>query len=204
LREVLPDKTQQNLRDIPRVARGVYISADTEHDLLQALSTVIQVPFYVYDSAGQFVEEGLANRTTVAVAPGPYEVTVPDLGIDKQRLQVERGRGTSLFINRQGQTRIIENDSLCIAEFCPDVPLPRLVIGEGGRVTYGDPRPVRVRATPSLNGRILTQMDLGQEFDVLDGQICADGYLWWEIRYGTVQGWSAEGVFGNYYLEPWQ
>jgi hypothetical protein len=196
-------EAQTNLREIPRVARGTYIPAETDRDLLQALSVAIRVPFYVYDAAGRYMGEGLANRTTVRLDPGVYSVDVPDLGISRVPITVERGRGSSLSVDAGGRTAIIQNDGLCIAEFCPDVPLPRLVVGERGRVTFGDPRPVRVRSQPGLNGQILTQLALGEEFDVLDGPICADGYLWWYVRNGRTQGWSAEGVFGNYYLEPW-
>lgn len=201
--EIDDAQAQQNLRNIPRVARGVYVPVETERDLLQALSIAVRVPFYVYDGSGRYLGEGLVNRTTLAFDPGTYRVDVPDLGISQQPLTVERGRGTSLYVDQNGRTQVIQNDSLCIAEFCPDVPLPRLVVGEGGRVTYGDPRPVRVRSVPGLDGEVLTMLDLGEEFDVLDGPICVDGYLWWHVRNSRLDGWSAEGVPGNYYLEPW-
>ncbi|HEX3054172.1 MAG TPA: SH3 domain-containing protein [Aggregatilineaceae bacterium] len=196
-------QAQQNLREIPRVARGTYIPAESQDDLLQALSVVIRVPFQAYDLSGAPVGEGLSNRTTLALEPGNYLVDVPDLGINDVALTLVAGRGTSLYIDADGHQAIIENDGLCIAEFCPDVPLPRLTIGEGGRVTLGDPRPVRVRSAPGLDGQVLTELDLGEEFDVLDGPICLDGYLWWHVRNSRTEGWSAEGVTGNYYLEPW-
>ncbi len=196
-------QAQQNLREIPRVARGTYIPAESQDDLLQAMSVVIRVPFQAYDPAGALVGEGLSNRTTLSLTPGTYLVNVPDLGVEDVSLTLVAGRGTSLYIGADGSQQIIENDGLCIAEFCPDVPLPRLKIGEGGRVTLGDPRPVRVRNAPGVDSQILTQLDLGEEFDVLDGPICLDGYLWWHIRNNRIEGWSAEGVTGNYYLEPW-
>ncbi|NDJ75917.1 MAG: VWA domain-containing protein [Chloroflexi bacterium] len=197
-------EAEQNLREIPRVANGTYIPAETTGDLLQALSVAIRVPFYAYNSGGVLEGEGLVNRTTLPVMPGSYQVQVPALSVQVQNVLVEANRGTTIQVTSSGAIQVIQNDSACISDFCPDVPLPRLVIGQRGRVTYGDPRPVRVRSETGLDGAILTQLALGEEFNVLDGPICADGYLWWLVQNSQAYGWSAEGVFGNYYLEPWQ
>ncbi|MCC6489606.1 MAG: VWA domain-containing protein, partial [Candidatus Hydrogenedentes bacterium] len=195
-------EAQQNLREIPRAAQGAYIPAETEDDLLQALSVTIRVPFYVYDAAQTLRAQGLANRSNLALSAGTYRVDIPDLGIAHRQVTVVPDRGTTLHVDAAGNTRIIANDPLCIAVFCPDVPLPRLTIGSRGRVTYDPPLPQRVRAAPALDGRILTMLAVGAEFDVLDGPVCHDGYLWWRLRSGTTEGWSAEGLPGSYFLEP--
>ncbi len=194
---------QANLRGIPRVARGNYVEVSTERDLLQALSLVARLPFEIFDTRGAFVAEGLANRSAIELDSGVYYVSIPELDIEEEAVEVQNGRGTALNVDDTGKIDVVLNDPLCIAAFCPDVPLPRLVVGEGGRVTYGDTRRVRVRAQPDLDAAELTRLDLGEEFEVLDGPICNDGYLWWRVRNGRAEGWSAEGVTGNYYLEPW-
>jgi hypothetical protein len=197
-------EAQQNLREIPRVANGTYISAETEFDFLQGLNVVARVPFIVYNSRGREIGDGLANRSTLSLEEGEYTVSVPDLEIEDEPVTVERGRGTALEVDARGSVEVINNDGACIAEVCPDVPLPRLIPGEGGRVTDEDSRRQRVRTEPDLDAEILTLLELNEEFEVLDGPICNDGYLWWLIENDRVKGWSAEGIPGAYYLEPWQ
>lgn len=202
--EIVDVEAQLNLRGIPHVARGIYISAESQQDLLQALSVAVRVPFYVYDEDGSFLGEGLSNRTTYQVdAKGTYLVEIPGLAIKQQMLSVERGRGTTLWVEANSKITIIENDARCIAELCPNVPLPRLIAGERARTTYEDPRrPLRVRTLPGLNGEVIDQMKSGELVEVIDGPICNDSYLWWFIDNGKIRGWSAEGIEEFYYMEP--
>ncbi|NDJ75918.1 MAG: VWA domain-containing protein [Chloroflexi bacterium] len=195
-------EAEQNLREIPRVARGTYIAAETTGDILQGLSVTIRVPFYAYNSGGVLAGQGEVNRTTLSVMPGSYQVQVPAINVQARDVLVEANRGTTVQVTSSGTIQIIQNDSACISDFCPDVPLPRLVIGQRGRVTFEDLRPQRVRAEPGLDGAIIARMELGDTFNVLDGPICADGYMWWLVQNNEVYGWTAEGVFGAYYLEP--
>ncbi len=195
-------EAQQNLREIPRVANGTYISAEDEFGFLQGLNVVARVPFLVDDEGGRLVAEGLANRSTLSVREGDYLVSVPDLDLEQEPVTVERGRGTAVEIDQRGRVIVINNDGRCVAEICPDVPLPRMIVGKPGRVTDEDARRQRVRTEPDLDGEILTLLELNEDFEVLDGPICNDGYLWWLIENNRVRGWSAEGVPGAYYLEP--
>ena len=92
---------------------------------------------------------------------------------------------------------------------CPGFLPSRLVIGEYGRITPGDPN--RLRETP--NGRILVQIYAGETFKILDGPICdtarnGAGLAWWKVEYTsprdgrTYIGWTAEGSSGTYWIDP--
>ncbi|MBO9309817.1 MAG: serine/threonine protein kinase [Chloroflexi bacterium] len=92
---------------------------------------------------------------------------------------------------------------------CPGFLPSRLVIGEYGRLTPGDPN--RLRETP--NGRILALIRAGETFKILDGPICdvakdGSGLAWWKVEYvsprngRTYIGWTAEGSGSTYWIDP--
>jgi serine/threonine protein kinase len=92
---------------------------------------------------------------------------------------------------------------------CPGFLPSRLVIGEYGRLTPGDPN--RLRETP--NGRVLTLIYASETFKILDGPICAvakdgSGLAWWKVEYisprdgRTYIGWTAEGSGSTYWIDP--
>ncbi len=83
---------------------------------------------------------------------------------------------------------------------CPQGVPPRLVVGESGLVV--DALPNRVRAEPSLQGRMVGEITPGNIFTVLDGPVCADGYAWWQVEFGSITGWTAEGEGTTYWLAP--
>lgn len=89
------------------------------------------------------------------------------------------------------------------APFCPQAPEPRMIVGQKGRVAYGDPSRVRVRVGPTTSAAILRLISPGKEFLVIGGPVCADGYIWWQIEFDQYSGyWVAEGEEGNYFIEP--
>ncbi|MFQ3535430.1 MAG: serine/threonine protein kinase [Aggregatilineales bacterium] len=92
---------------------------------------------------------------------------------------------------------------------CPGFLPSRLVIGQYGRITPGDPN--RLRETP--NGRIIAQIYAGEVLKVLDGPICdvtgtGLGLAWWKVEYTsprdgrTYIGWTAEGSGSTYWIDP--
>ncbi|MEQ8674941.1 MAG: SH3 domain-containing protein [Aggregatilineales bacterium] len=95
----------------------------------------------------------------------------------------------------EGIARIFELDpcSLLTLE-------PHLVIGVMGQVTPGAPN--TLRSEPQRNGEVLGQIPGEGEFMVLDGPVCADGLAWWQVEYGDLIGWTAEGEGETYWLEP--
>lgn len=89
---------------------------------------------------------------------------------------------------------------------CGDAPAPRLTVGKGARVTFTTGTPLNVRTAAA--GDLLMQIKEGTQVNVVNGPICANNYLWWEIQMQsenvTVGGWAAEGDNENYYLEPYE
>lgn len=67
-----------------------------------------------------------------------------------------------------------------------------LMINGSGLVSAGS---LNMRETPTVTGVRVTQLDVETVFQVLDGPICADDYVWWQIRTNTGQvGWIVEGT----------
>lgn len=83
---------------------------------------------------------------------------------------------------------------------CIDL-LPRLSRGSNiARVTPGLPNVLRER--PTADSRYLGEIPGEAIIDVLDGPQCAEGYIWWYIRYNGQQGWTIETFESEYVLEP--
>jgi len=90
---------------------------------------------------------------------------------------------------------------------CESAPRPtRLVVGERGVVSEENTEEidslVNVRSGPGTGNRVVEQMDIGDVFLVLDGPECSSQYAWYEVRFGDVTGWIAEGDTDAYYVAP--
>ncbi|MBW4437425.1 MAG: PD40 domain-containing protein [Pleurocapsa minor GSE-CHR-MK-17-07R] len=83
---------------------------------------------------------------------------------------------------------------------CPDAPAPRLVIGERGRVSSGQSNNIRDQA--GLSGARIGQIPGEQEFAVLEGPVCLDGFNWWRVDYNGLIGWMVEGQGNTYWTSP--
>jgi uncharacterized protein YraI len=78
-----------------------------------------------------------------------------------------------------------------------------MLVNHIGRVTFTTGEPVRVRTGPSTSQTILTLLPEGTIFYVNGGPVCGEPYWWWSVQTGTgISGWMAEGVVGNYFIEP--
>jgi hypothetical protein len=86
---------------------------------------------------------------------------------------------------------------------CVGLLPPRLQAGQQGRVTAGGV-PNNVRETPAIGSRRVGQIAPSGTFDVLEGPVCAEGYVWYRVRTGTLEGWTAEGGNNEYWIEPAQ
>lgn len=87
-------------------------------------------------------------------------------------------------------------------EACPGAPPPRLVRGEMGMVTPGQPN--NVREQPTKTAQVVGQLQPGDVFDIWDGPVCAEGYNWWQVRTGAdLFGWTPEGSGSDYWLTPY-
>jgi uncharacterized protein YraI len=68
------------------------------------------------------------------------------------------------------------------------------------RVTPGLPNSLNSRPGP---GSGFAQIPAGTAVPIIGGPQCgSDGRLWWQVNYGGMVGWTAEGDGGTYWLEP--
>lgn len=82
---------------------------------------------------------------------------------------------------------------------------PRLTIGERGRVLPGPANLLRVSPNDLSWRSIIGRIPADGVFTVQAGPYCGEeGRLWWYVNYQGVQGWTAEGENGTYWLEPVQ
>jgi hypothetical protein len=87
---------------------------------------------------------------------------------------------------------------------CPGSPSPsHLSVGARGRVTTQNNLPQRIRAEPDPSANVIALMQPGETFAVLGGPVCDENrqLRWWQVRFGTIQGWSAEGVVPDRHLD---
>lgn len=79
----------------------------------------------------------------------------------------------------------------------------RQVPGLQGRVTFDPPLANTVRNEPRTTGTDLGEIPPGGVFTVLSGPQCGpQGMTWWQVNYNGLIGWTAEGIPGQYWLEP--
>jgi WD40 repeat protein len=65
--------------------------------------------------------------------------------------------------------------------------------------------PNRVRSAPQKGENVVGQFVADETYILLDGPVCAEGLVWWEIadpRLPGGSGWTAEGDGQEYWLEP--
>lgn len=85
---------------------------------------------------------------------------------------------------------------------CPGFMVSRLVPGQLGAVTTIPNLPNRVRSQPAYGATVLGRIPAGAPFTVLSGPYCGDNTAWWQVAYGEIIGWTAEGYGQVYWLEP--
>ena len=78
-------------------------------------------------------------------------------------------------------------------------PAP-LIVGEFGQVSPGQSN--NVRDIPSRDGTRLGLLESGEQFAVMDGPVCADGLVWWQVKSGVLIGWTVDGSDGEQWLIP--
>jgi len=83
---------------------------------------------------------------------------------------------------------------------CPGFLASRLIAGSYGRVLPGDPN--NMRSAPNFGATVLGQIPAGAAFYVVAGPTCGDNGAWWQVYYNGVSGWTLEGQYSSYWLEP--
>ena len=130
-------------------------------------------------------------RSIQADGNGARQVTVPDY--ESKWPSWSTPRGGTVNVAGGGQASVVQVD-------CPGAAPTRLSTGMRARVTPGPPNTLRDGPAGNRVGTIPG----GGEFDILGGPSCSSGYLWWQVSYAGQVGWTAEGVPGEYWLEPLQ
>jgi hypothetical protein len=83
---------------------------------------------------------------------------------------------------------------------CPGALASRLGVNRLGRVLPGDPN--NLRAEANTNNEQVGQIPADGVFNVLEGPVCAEDYVWWRIDYQGTIGWTVESSADTYWLEP--
>lgn len=91
-------------------------------------------------------------------------------------------------------------------DLCPDPPQGvtyiRSYIAVGNTVTGTLPQN-RLREAATIDAPLLAEIPNGETMTVITGPSCDDlGIVWWQVRYGDVVGWTAEGQNTERYLVP--
>jgi uncharacterized protein YraI len=76
-----------------------------------------------------------------------------------------------------------------------------LVVGGQGRVTPGLPN--KVRSAPGTAAAEVGSIPGEAIFSVIGGPRCADGYLWWQVNYNGLAGWTASGSGTEDWVVPY-
>lgn len=117
--------------------------------------------------------------------------------------QVQYGSLVGWTAEGQGSTYWLEPYSGNQPPAAACYPTPRLTVGGQGRVTPGTPNTVRTQPGIGGNSLVVGQIPGGGEFSVLAGPVCdSSGRYYWEVQYGSLLGWTAEGQGTTYWLEP--
>ncbi len=149
-------------------------------------------------SAMTAILEQLPDGALVTIIGGPIE----EGGLIWWQIRAPSGREGWTFEADDGLQALIPLPAQPQIVICAGALPPRLMPQMIGRVRSEDPRPLNVRAGPGLSFRTLTQLRAGEQFLVLRGPVCADGYSWYEVRFGSGEsGWLAEGDV-DYFVEP--
>jgi hypothetical protein len=82
---------------------------------------------------------------------------------------------------------------------CPGSLPAMFTVGDYVRISPGPPN--NLRSGPTLNSRIVGQLQASTELEIVGGPVCADGYTWWQVRRLRQEGWTAQGDHNEYWLE---
>jgi WD40 repeat protein len=84
---------------------------------------------------------------------------------------------------------------------CPDAMNTRLDVGDEARVRVTG-LPVNLRSSPTASSTRLASIQPDETFIVSGGPNCAEGLVWWQVTYGLLSGWAAEGANELYWIAP--
>lgn len=143
-------------------------------------------------------EDGLPDGTEVAMGTNPLRADtdgdgIPD-GLDPFPLMASTPTVTP-----------VPTIPGTVGDVCPGSPIPaRVSVGMRAVVEPGGV-PNRVRSDPLVDEEnVIARMPPLTSFLIIDGPKCDDDLQlrWWKVRYGEIEGWTAEGEGDEYYIAP--
>ncbi|GAB4548807.1 MAG: hypothetical protein OHK0023_12450 [Anaerolineae bacterium] len=195
--EAFGDET--NIPDVVYFMRALYAKPGTQASfaLLDNQNVPVHLAIWVENN-------GRVSLQEVAVEDGFLFHTFLKLPSDTRYVVwVDRrlGARVQLQVRCEGYDPVLaEQTAGSLAQVCPGNLPPRLIIGQQGRVTPGDPN--NLRAEAKLNSVRIGRLLAETVFQVEQGPVCADGYTWWYVRNGTMVGWTVEADNVTYFVEP--
>ena len=113
-------------------------------------------------------------------------------------------KGTAAGRSNDGRGLHSCTDTRAEALSCGASLVSRLAVGKYAYVNLTPPLPNRVREGAGKAYGVVARIQPGQVVKVVDGPVCADGWVWWKVKAenGEVIGWTAEGDAHDYWLVP--
>lgn len=90
-----------------------------------------------------------------------------------------------------------------LVQSCDGIAVSRLKAGDIAMVSLVPPYPNNLRSQADKESELLGQIQPGENFRVLNGPKCKDGYRYWYVQVASTleYGWTAEGQFNDYFVE---
>lgn len=63
---------------------------------------------------------------------------------------------------------------------------------------------LNLREQPSASADLLEQLPGGDEVTIMDGPVCAEGYMWWSVDYRGAGGWVVESLIAPLPVDIWE
>ncbi len=86
--------------------------------------------------------------------------------------------------------------------YCPSTLASRLRANMQGRVVINGLGANNLREDPTVEAELLGTIPEGGVFNVIHGPVCAGGFVWYNVNYAGVEGWTVEGDSDIYWIEP--
>jgi len=149
-------------------------------------------PYRGYDS---IVINQLPAGTTVSVIAGPS-------CFDSMLWWQVNWNGTIGWTPEASNTGEYWIDPVSVSNDCMNVA-SRLSSGNYARVLPGLPNVLRSQPNRRAGSMILANLPAGMVFSVVGQPSCAEGMIWWQVNTLGQSGWTPEGQYSTYWLEPY-
>ena len=168
----------------PGETQKYFLTWQMEQTSAQMKYFVLQVKYRAYGDDLFFIEIPFKDSMLVSATPTPFY------------------SGESLLARATEQpTGGSQYPTATPLPTCINALPPRLTAGDTAGVTYTPPMANRLRKDPGFKGSIITMIQPGRTFYVMDGPTCADGLYWYYVNFNGYYGWTAESDDGKYWLE---